>query len=177
MEHPHAWRLRAVAGLAVVAVGCASPLPAALSPPPGHVLTHVLRADGVQIYECAAAKERDGVFAWSFKAPEAVLVDAASGRAMGRHYGGPTWEGPDGSVVVGKLKARDDGPDPRAIPWLLLAAEAAGRDGAFSGVRSIQRLQTEGGKPPAEGCDAAAAVARTVRVPYRAVYRFYKAAS
>jgi hypothetical protein len=181
MEHC-AWRLGAV-GLAIVVAGCASPpapprhvsqaTPAALQPPPGEVLSHVLLADGVQIYECRPAKERAGAYDWTFQAPEAVLTDEG-GRPIGKHYAGPTWEALDGSRVVGKVMARADAPDPQAIPWLLLGAEPAGGGGAFSGVRSIQRLQTAGGKAPAGDCDAGDA-ARTARVPYRAVYRFYKA--
>ncbi|HET9645940.1 MAG TPA: DUF3455 domain-containing protein, partial [Burkholderiaceae bacterium] len=104
--------------------------------------------------------------------PEASLSDAVTGRAMGRHYAGPSWEAPDGSIVVGKVSARDDGPDPRAIPWLLLTAEVKGREGIFSKVRSIQRLRTEGGKPPAQGCDSQHA-GEISRMPYKAEYRFY----
>jgi hypothetical protein len=46
---------------------------------------------------------------WTLKAPEADLFDA-NGRAIGRHYAGPTWELMDGSEVVGKFKARADAP-------------------------------------------------------------------
>lgn len=165
---------------ALFLAACAAPptipsAPAALQPPPGHQPSQVLHARGVQIYECAPVANRPGEYAWAFKAPEAELADAA-GRTLGKHYAGPSWEAPDGSLIVGKLRARDPGPDPRAIPWLLLDASSTGRDGAFSRVRSIQRLQTVGGIAPAEPCDAAHA-AQFARVPYRAVYVFFTPAS
>jgi hypothetical protein len=172
-------RLRSIAP-ALLLAACAAPAtipsaPTALQPPPGQLPTQVLHARGVQIYECAAVASRPGEYAWAFKAPEADLADAA-GRTLGRHYAGPSWEAPDGSLIVGKLRARDAGPDARSIPWLLLDARSTGRDGAFSRVRSIQRVQTVGGLAPAEPCDAAHA-AQVARVPYRAVYVFFTPAS
>lgn len=168
-------RLAAIGPMALAAA-CAAPptvpsAPAGLQPPPGQQATEVLHARGVQIYECAAVANRPGEYAWTFRAPEADLTDAA-GRPLGRHYAGPSWEAPDGSLLLGKLRARDAGPDPKAIPWLLLDATSAGRDGRFARVRSIQRLQTVGGLAPAEPCDAVRA-AQTARVPYRAVYVFF----
>lgn len=168
---------RAAAPLAALIVAaCAAPLtlpsaPAALQPPADLRATQVLQARGVQIYECSPVSGRSGEFAWAFKAPEAELIDAA-GRAAGTHYAGPTWQAPDGSMLVGKPLARDPGPDPQAIPWLLLDATPAGRAGSFSRVRSIQRLQTVGGSAPGEPCDASRA-AQLARVPYRAVYVFF----
>ncbi len=72
------------------------------------------------------------------------------------------------------MKARDGGPDPDAIPWLLLGAKSNSGTGAFGQVRSIQRLQTVGGKAPSTPCsqDNAHQVAR---VTYKAVYYFYAA--
>src|SRR5262249_40269524 len=55
-------------------------------------------AKGVQIYTCG--KNPSGDWAWSFKAPEAELTDIKS-TPIGKHYGGPTWEGKDGGKVVG----------------------------------------------------------------------------
>jgi len=53
-------------------------------------------------------------------------------KKIGKHYAGPTWESNDGSKVVGEVKARDDGPAPTAIPWLLLSAKSTSGNGAFS---------------------------------------------
>src|SRR5580692_5973514 len=61
-----------------------------------------------------------------------------------------------------------------AIPWLLLRAKSTSGTGIFSAIASIQRLQTSGGSPPANGCDSSQS-GKESRVPYTAVYRFYKA--
>jgi hypothetical protein len=136
-----------------------------LRPPAGQVLKLKLQGSGVQIYQCT-----DGT--WKFQAPEAKLTDE-HGRVLGKHYAGPTWESIDGSTVVGEVKAHEDGPDPRAIPWLLLQAKSTSGNGVFSHVRSIQRLQTTGGKAPSTACDASNAN-QMARVPYTAQYYFYE---
>ena len=110
-------------------------------------------------------------FEWSFKAPEAELFDS-DGKKIGRHYAGPTWEANDGSKVVGEVKAKDNGPDPNAIPWLLLSAKSTSGSGIFSQTQSIQRLNTVGGQAPAEGCNQAQ-FGKETRVPYKAKYYFY----
>jgi len=149
-------------------------VPAALDVPAAQVLVLSARGVGVQIYECAAAKDDPAQFLWTLKAPEAALRDAA-GRTVGTHYAGPTWEAPDGSKVVGEVVAKAESPQSAAIPWLLLRAKTASGKGIFSAVVSIQRLRTSGGKAPALGCDAAHS-GETTRVPYSADYRFFRSA-
>ncbi len=46
-------------------------------------------------------------------------------------------------------------------------------NGVFSQVSRIQRLETAGGKAPAEGGDPSNA-GKELRVPYTAVYYFYQ---
>jgi len=157
------------------AVVTAPTVPEILRGPAGLALSHEVPATGVQIYECNASKAKPGSFEWIFKGPEAELFDTA-GKKIGKHYGGPTWESNDGSKVVGEVKARDDGPDANAIPWLLLSAKSTGGAGAFSRTQSIQRVHTVGGKAPAAGCDKAQ-VGKEARVPYKATYYFYAANS
>jgi hypothetical protein len=147
--------------------------PQELRPPADQVLALEARATGVQIYECSASKDQPGRFEWVFKAPEAELFDT-SGRKIGKHYAGPTWESADGSTVAGEAKARDAGPDADAIPWLLLTAKSNSGTGVFSQVKSIQRLQTVGGKAPSTPCSQDNAK-QVVRVPYKAGYYFYVA--
>ena len=147
--------------------------PEALRPPADQVLALEVLATGVQIYECAASQDQPTRFEWVFKAPEAELFDRA-GQKVGKHYAGPTWESTDGSAVVGELKARDAGPDPSAIPWLLLSAKSNSGTGVFSQIKSIQRLQTVEGKPPSAPCGRDNAQ-QVVRVPYKATYYFYAA--
>jgi len=160
--------------------GCASSpavklpdAPEALRPPAEQALTLEALATGVQIYECSAGQAQPERFEWVFKAPEAELSDRA-GRKVGKHYAGPTWESTDGSKVVGEVKARDAGPDPGAIPWLVLTAKSNSGTGVFAHTRTIQRLQTVGGKAPSEPCSRDNAQ-QVSRVPYKATYYFYSA--
>ncbi|HTS24110.1 MAG TPA: DUF3455 domain-containing protein [Casimicrobiaceae bacterium] len=179
-----------ILGVAILLAGCSASPPAgpsasapdslrppaapeALRPPASQTLVLAARATGVQIYECAVNPA--GRYEWTLKAPEAELFDE-TGRKVGKHYAGPTWEALDGSKVVGEVRARDDGPDPNAIPWLLLAAKSNSPTGALSTIRSIQRLQTVEGKAPSTPCDRASAQ-QVARVPYKANYYFYAAKS
>lgn len=167
--------------IALLAAGCASSslappeVPATLRPPQDQSLFLEARATGVQIYECAAKPGDSSGFAWVFKAPEATLADRW-GRPIGKHYAGPTWESSDGSTVVGELASRDPGPEPSAIPWLLLTAKSTSGAGDLAGTRSIQRVHTTGGVAPAQPC-ASRNAKQTVRVPYTATYYFYRAMS
>ena len=148
-------------------------VPEKLKPASNESLTMVVPAKGVQIYECRARKEGDGIYEWAFVAPEAELFDLR-GRRIGRHYAGPHWEDSDGSRIVGSVKERAEAPVADAIPWLLLGAKSVGADGAFSKVTSIQRVNTAGGTAPKGGCSQAEA-GKPVRVPYTADYYFFSA--
>jgi len=173
----------ALAQSAVIAIscGCASSpnivppeVPPALRAPTGQMPFVEALASGVQVYECAPRSDQPSAFEWSFRAPEAALVDRA-GRSIGKHYAGPTWESIDGSTVVGEIKSRDPGPDKSAIPWLLLTAKSTGGSGLLSQTQTIQRVQTSGGIAPAQPCTAENAK-QVARVPYTATYYFYRLA-
>jgi len=128
-------------------------------------------AKGVQIYECRAKKDSGG-YEWAFVAPDAQLSDR-TGRAIGTHGAGPSWQASDGSRVVGTVKQRADAPTAGAIPWLLLTAKSDGPPGAFSKVTSIQRVNTVGGVAPETGCGATTNGTKT-RVAYTADYYFFQ---
>jgi hypothetical protein len=162
-----------LSGYAFADMGSAPGVPENLKPPVTQTVAVVAQANGVQIYECNASKSDPTRFEWAFKSPEAELFDDA-GRKIGKHYAGPTWESDDGSKVVGEVKARDDGPDADAIPWLLLNAKSAEGNGIFGKTQSVQRVKTVGGKAPADGCDQAH-LGKVARVAYRATYNFYVA--
>lgn len=162
-----------VAGFETSGAGTIPSVPENLRTPATEVLSLETDATGVQIYECIAGKEESTRFEWIFKAPEADLFDRA-GSKIGKHYSGPTWESTDGSKVVGEVKARDNGPDPNAIPWLLLRTKSTSGTGVFSQVTSIQRLNTVGGRAPTEACNQAHA-GKVARVGYKATYYFYVA--
>lgn len=166
--------------VALFVAGCAShkpvaptDVPASLAVAGGQALTAALHGTGVQIYECSAGAQGPKQFAWNLQAPAADLSDR-SGKDVGRHYGGPTWEGDDGSKVVGEVIARDNGPAPTAVPWLLLRAKSNSGKGLFGKTRFIQRLHTIGGQAPSTPCDSAHAGQR-IRVAYSADYYFYAA--
>jgi hypothetical protein len=153
---------------AAVALFLAAAAPANLQPPPDQKLLLQLHGKGDQIYVCKGA---DSGFAWTLKAPDARLL-GSGGDLAGRHFAGPTWEAKDGSRVTGKAIANAPSPDSRSIPWLLVTAVGHEGNGAMSNVLSIQRLNTEGGKAPDEGCDGGHAGIE-IRVPYQADYLFY----
>lgn len=170
----------AAASLVVLLASCATPnvlatpvVPDNLKVPATQMLLLATPAVGVQIYVCSAGKTDPARFEWVFKSPEADLFDEA-GKKIGKHYAGPTWESNDGSRVAGEAKARDDGPDANAIPWLLLGAKSPSGKGVLSQTQSIQRLYTVGGKAPAEACSQAQ-VGKEARVAYKATYYFYAA--
>jgi hypothetical protein len=124
---------------------------------------------GVQIYACKAA---GGTHAWVLKAPDAVLADAR-GKVIGKHFAGPNWQANDGSTVVGEPVNVSPSPDARAIPWLVLRARSHAGSGEMATVQYIVRERTEGGVAPTSGCDAGRE-GREVRVPYSAVYLFFR---
>ena len=150
-------------------------VPPNLSVPAGNEPIFHARATGVHIYVCNPGATDPAQFAWSFKAPEAKLLDAR-GKVVGSHYAGPTWESTSGSKVVGTMLQNAPAPDAAAIPWLLLQAKSTTGPGVFERVTFVQRVRTGGGKAPATGCDAGAA-GREVRVPYTAEYFFYGSAA
>ena len=166
----------------IVLTGCASTpsvappeVPANLRPPADQVVFLETLATGAQLYECTRSAGPPSTFDWVFRSPEATLVDR-SGITRGRHFAGPTWESLDGSSVVGDVKARDPGPNPSSIPWLMLTAKSTSGTGVFSATRTIQRVNTVGGLAPTGPC-AAANVGEIARVPYTATYYFYRTKS
>jgi hypothetical protein len=159
----------AVSGAALAQAPALPELPAALKP--GELKAYLaVPAKGVQIYACN--KNAAGAYAWTFKSPEAEL-DNSAGKPIGKHYGGPTWEGSDGGKVVGAVKASAPAPGGNAIPWLLLDVKSRDGAGQFTQAAAILRVNTVGGQVPAAGCDEAHAGSEQ-RVPYTAVYYFLK---
>jgi hypothetical protein len=127
-----------------------------------------VHARGDQIYAC---KSDAAQFTWTLKAPDAQLFDK-DGKPFGKHFSGPSWEANDGSRVTGKAVANAPSPNADSIPWLLINILSHGGKGVLSGVTTIQRVNTKGGKAPASGCDASHA-GQEVRVSYSADYLFY----
>jgi len=86
----------------------------------------------------------DGKPTWAFREPIATLL--ADGKTVGRHYAGPTWEHSDGSAVVGKVAGSAPGATPNDISWLKLEVISRRGSGVLTGVTTVQRINTQGGK-------------------------------
>jgi hypothetical protein len=144
-------------------------VPPELDPPAGHVLHAVLKARGVQVYECRAA-------AWALLEPAASLTGVTVHpvkKVSALHFRGPSWQSDqDGSLLEGDPDGvvRVPSEQPGSIQQLRIRAKSARGDGVFGRVTYIQRLDTVGGVAPAGSCARG-----TTAVPYRAVYRFFVA--
>lgn len=146
-------------------------VPPELAPPPGHRVHAVLKARGVQVYRCRA-----GV--WTLLEPAASLTGVTVHpvrKVTALHFRGPAWQSDqDGSLLEGDpasvVRVASEHRD--SIPQLRITAGSVRGDGLFGAVTYIQRLDTVGGvkSGPCTGDG-------TTAVPYRAVYRFFTAAS
>jgi Protein of unknown function (DUF3455) len=154
-----------LAGSPVSAGAAETPLPDAIAAP-GETIVLTVHAEGAQVYECKAGA--DGKSGWVFREPIATLL--ADGKTVGRHYAGPNWEHIDGSAVVGKAIANVPGTTPDDIPWLKLEVASRRGNGVLTGVTTVLRINTKGGK--LEGtCEKAGA---THSAPYSADYVFLR---
>ena len=152
-------------GPLVGAAAAETPLPDAIAAPGATVVLSV-HAEGAQVYECKVGA--DGKPAWAFREPIATLL--VDGKTVGRHYAGPNWEASDGSAVVGKAVGNAPGATANDIPWLRLEVASSRGNGVLSGVTTVQRINTSGGK--LEGaCDKAGTFKSA---PYSADYMFLK---
>ncbi len=130
-----------------------------------------LTGRGVQVYTCAAGQAGQPP-AWVLKGPEAKLTDA-NGKLVGTHEAGPVWRYKDGSAIHGEVVSKQAAPEPGAVPWLVLRGVNPEGKGLLSGIAEIRRQETHGGVAPADGCTAAEAGTER-RVPYSAMYRFFR---
>ena len=150
-----------------VSAGAETKLPDAIAAP-GETVVLSAHAEGAQVYECKAGG--DGKLAWTFREPIASLL--VDGKTVGRHYAGPTWENVDGSAVVGKVMGNAPGATANDIAWLKLQVTASHGKGVLTGVTTVQRINTRGGK--LEGsCDKAGSFKSA---PYSADYVFLRKA-
>src|SRR6202158_3098308 len=160
--------LLAAASLGLSLASAAQQIPLQLQPSANELLLFKVHAKGDQIYSC---KSDAAQFTWTLKAPDAQLFDK-DGKSFGKHFAGPSWEANDGSRVTGKAVANAPSPDADSIPWLLLTVISHDGSGVLSRATTIQRLNTQGGKAPATGCDASH-LGQELRVPYSADYLFF----
>jgi hypothetical protein len=142
-----------------------APLPDAIAAP-GETVVFTLHAEGAQVYECKAGA--DGKHSWAFREPIATLL--LDGKTVGRHTAGPSWEHIDGSAVTGTATATAPGATPKDIPWLKLEVTSHRGSGMLTGVTTVQRINTQGGKLDG-GCEAAG---KFQSAPYSADYVFLR---
>jgi uncharacterized protein DUF3455 len=147
------------------AAAAEAPLPDAIAAA-GETVVLSVHAEGAQVYECKAGA--DGKLAWAFREPIATLL--SDGKTVGRHYAGPNWEHSDGSAVVGKVAGSAPGATPNDIAWLKLAVVSQRGSGVLTGVTTVQRINTQGGKLDG-ACDKAGAFRSA---PYSAEYVFLR---
>jgi hypothetical protein len=138
--------------------------------PPTYEIRRKLKAEGVQIYVCKPKKDNPKEYEWVFTAPEAKLFDE-TGKEIGKHFAGPTWEVADGGKAVAQVPPEGSVAKADAIPWLKLKVKASEGKGWLTEVKYIQRVDTAGGVAP-KNCDASYA-GTELRVPYKATYVFY----
>ena len=148
--------------------------PAAVTVPAGNKPVMKTVGIGELTYECRAKAGTTDAFEFVFAGPTAVLYDMNK-VAVGKYYGGPTWESNDGSKVTGKQLAVAPGAA-GAIPLQLVQANPAMGKGAMTDVTYIQRLNTVGGVAPTDPCTAAT-VGTKKQVKYQADYVFSKASA
>jgi hypothetical protein len=154
-----------LSGSPVSAPAAETSLPDAIAAP-GETIVLSVHAEGAQVYECKAGA--DGKPAWAFREPIATLM--VDGKTIGRHYAGPNWEHSDGSAVVGKAIGNAPGATTNDIAWLKLEVIAHRGSGILSGVTTVQRINTKGGKIDG-ACDKAGSF---LSVPYSADYVFLR---
>jgi hypothetical protein len=180
-------QVAAPAGIDVPAV------PANLEVPAGNEVYLQGRAIGTQNYICLLTKKG---LRWQFLGPQATLFIAVDGELQQQittHFLSPnpiesglpraTWQSSfDTSQVWARATAISTDANyvaPNSVPWLLLRSvgSATGPTGGalLTPTSYIQRLNTEGGIAPAEGCSQASEIGALALVPYSTDYFFYQA--
>ncbi|WIM93898.1 DUF3455 domain-containing protein [Actinoplanes oblitus] len=145
----------------------AEPLvPDAIQAPAGNVVHAVLKARGVQVYECKRGM-------WQPLEPAASLTGVTMSpvkKVTAVHFRGPAWvSDQDGSMVEGTDPVTAPAREAASVPQVLFKATGNRGGGLFGPVTWIQRLDPHGGAAPTTSCGGDQPIA----VPYRAVYRFF----
>jgi len=143
-------------------------IPESIKVPEGYVAVLTAHAKGDQIYQCSV---NEGQYSWQTLAPDAKLFDD-HGAIIGNHRAGPLWEYKEGSRVLGRVLKKIDQTPGSGIAWLLVEVVSHEGDGLFANVRFINRINTQGGLPPASACDANH-LGSEKRIAYTADYVFY----
>lgn len=194
-----------LAGSAVAQRVTPPPTPTDITPPVGNSAFLVGHAQGTQGYTClptstggaawnVSPRPEATLFTNIFGQPVQIITHFASINTHPHDNGIPvplsgnaTWQSSfDTSKLwatkVGQIDAGNDPascPNTGSIPCLLL--QSVGNQQGPTGGRLlakatfVQRLNTDGGATPADGCSVASDVGSTRLVPYTADYYFYQA--
>jgi hypothetical protein len=164
-----------------LALAAALPAAAAIAPPVGVAAmlqpstaeepVMALSETGVNVFECRPHPGAPGDYAWNFVAPDATLYEGS--RSVARHATANVFESLDDRTSVSAFARSVQSAGSENLPWALYGARAVGDTGLFSGVTSIQRVNTRGGVAPLTGCTADNAGAEQ-RVAFSADYYFYR---
>lgn len=163
-------------------------VPSDLQPPAGQLPFLIGHASGTQNYSCLPS---GAGYAWTLFGPQATLFDGGDEQIVTHFLSAnpaengalrATWQhSRDTSTVwafATGISTDANYVAPGAIPWLLLHVSGAQYGPALGDklarAKSIQRVNTAGGVPPATGCSASTDVGRKALVPYTADYIFYK---
>ena len=171
MRRPIVILLAAAALPAAAAISRPAGVAPALSPPAAVEPAFALTASGVQIWQCNALGA-DG-WGWTYVAPDATLYEGS--RSIATHKVPDLWESLSDRSSVTAVPRANQAAGTGNLSWQLMQAAPLNATGMFAGVTHIQRVNTQGGVPPATGCGAANVGAEN-RVPFRADYYFYKRA-
>ena len=152
-------------------------VPASIQVPAGSKLLLRVEGRGVQVYTCQVSAADTTQYVWVLLEAKAILYAGAEyGEKAVRHYFNakhhPVWETEDGSSVEGTKLQQADAPDAGAIPWLLLKASSSSGTGPIVSTVFVQRINTKGGKAPAERADVRQK-GEKIEVAYSAEYLFY----
>ena len=131
----------------------------------------MLSAAGAHIYQCRATPNDPNAYAWYFVAPDATLSEGT--RTVGTHKVVNLWESTSDRSSVSGVVRSSQAAGANNLPWTLYRAQPIGTSGMFANVTSIQRVNTNGGAAPSDGCSAASAGAES-RVDFTADYYFYR---
>ena len=141
---------------------------------PSEEASFMLTANGVQVYACQQVPGDPNAYAWFVQAPDATLYDGPA--SVARLTSPNDWQSLQDLSSVSAVPLRMQAAGADNLPWELLHAVPAGETGLFANVTSIQRVNTQGGAPPASGCDDTH-VGDEARVAFSADYYFYRPAS
>ena len=128
-----------------------------------------LTGKGVQVFRCERASSGSGLV-WIYRLPEAELSDP-TGKVVARHGANFSFEHSDGSRLLGTVIAYDEAPGAKDLRWLLLTTKPFG-SGALAGITHVQRVNTQGGMPPAK-CEPNQQN-QLLRVDFSADFVFYQ---